>query len=109
MLQSVAPLLIHDDLVLLIRGLDLLLLLGFLQRHIGMQHILDQLLAEVQVDRPPKACVELRLEHVLLNREPQLRPLQKWLPYIKAVIVITDHHLDVCISSEAHEPVLERQ
>jgi len=87
----------------------LLLLLGFLQRHIRMQHILDQLLAEVQVDRPPKASVELRLEHVLLNGEPQLCPLQKWLPYIKAIIVITDHHLDVRVSSEAHEPVLERQ
>ena len=74
-----------------------------------MQHILDQLLAEVQVDRPPKASVELRLERILLNGEPQLRPLQKWLPYIKAIVIITDHHLDVRVSSKADEPVLERQ
>lgn len=105
-LQGLASMLIHDVLVLLARCF---LLLGFLQGHEGMQYIFNQLLADVQVDRRLEASVELRLMYILFDREPQMGALQKGLPDIEAIVVVADHHLDVGVSAETFEPILQSQ
>ena len=52
--------------------------------------------------------MQLRLELVLHHCQLDVRSLQKWLPHIKAVVVVRNHHFDIGVTRKLAGSVFDR-